>query len=190
MGSIVKCKDIDYEILLMLSDEDLFTIFQVNKYYNEISKEDYFWKQKLKVKINPYINKCLLQPNKLSYKKAFENTSHTIFTLQTLNLDNTFKNGDIIDVSDTIYIAKDDKLNNIQFMCYGPAGPMNTTTERDYYTHIYLDEKLFKTNKEIETYDYLYKYITQKNNCYKITINCYILSLATKKFLWMTRFIY
>jgi hypothetical protein len=189
MGSLIECKDIDYHILLMLCDKDLFTVFQVNTYYNSVSNDEPFWRLRIKTKTNPYLNKSLLTPTKVSYKKAFLNLNHTIFTLDDESLyDLYIKNGDIIASPDIISLAKDDALHTIQYMCHGPAGPM-CGAERDYYIHIYLDETLFKNTKEIEKYDYLYKYITTRNyNCYKMNINCTLFSLTTKNLLWMTSY--
>lgn len=196
---ITGCKDIDYQILLLLSDRDLFMMFQVNKYYKNIEDDEDFWRMRISEKINPYFNKSLLEPNIESYKKAFVNVVHTIFTLNNFdNLDKSpIKNGDIIEFSNDIYLAKDDKLNKIQYVrnqgtfllqndryfasndklikiipnpngTVGPTGPTSKESRNDIY--VCFDKTIFNNTEEIGKYDYLYRYIAKKNNSSKINI--------------------
>ncbi len=61
--SLTKCKDIDICILKLLSDKDLFSMLNVNKYYKKFGNESRLWREKIFNLIGnyDYIDRCNIE---------------------------------------------------------------------------------------------------------------------------------
>jgi hypothetical protein len=74
--SIFGLKDLDYYFAAFLDDDDIFNLEVVNKYYNEIFKNDFFWKRRFYQFFYKDINlkDKYINSNKINWKKYYRST--------------------------------------------------------------------------------------------------------------------
>jgi hypothetical protein len=191
------CRDVDYQILLALDDQDVFKAFQLNSTFEAIGDDENFWRLRIQKKINPYLNKSLLENNKKSYKEAFLHTDPVTHTLDQTHMeklssndvgDIPIKNGDVVMISNhkDVFVAMNDTLKHMHYVCFGPTGPMSATSEHNY---IEVDIYVTYSSEDVEThmYEIICKYIN-KMYTVKLKLLCVIFvnGIKSKRFLFKT----